>query len=76
MRYRVQGDQTTATAALAGYTSGLTALGVGRNRVDATMAAGVEYRLAPGASIFLNASGELGKAGKRESVTTGVRFRL
>jgi hypothetical protein len=33
-------------------------------------------RLAPGASLFLNASGELGKAGKRESVTGGVRFRL
>jgi hypothetical protein len=75
-RYRVQGDQTLATAALAGYTSSLTALGVGRNRVDVTMAAGVEYRLAPGASLFLNASGELGKAGKRESVTSGVRFRL
>jgi hypothetical protein len=51
-------------------------MGVSRNRVDATMATGVEYRLAPGASIFLNASGELGKAGKRESVTGGVRFRL
>jgi hypothetical protein len=76
VRYRAQGDQATATAALAGYTSGLTALGVGRNRVDATMAAGVDYRLAPGASLFLNASGELGKEGKRESVTAGLRFRL
>jgi hypothetical protein len=75
-RYRVEGDPMTATAALAGYTSSLTALGVGRNRVDATMAAGVEYRLAPGASLFLNASGELGKASKRESVTAGMRFRL
>lgn len=75
-RYRVQGDQTTATAALAGYTSSLMALGVGRNRVDATMAAGVEYRLEPGASLFLNASGELGKESKRESITGGVRFRL
>lgn len=75
-RYRVQGDQTIATAALGGYTSGLVALGVGRNRVDATMAAGVEYRLAPGASLFLNASGELGKESKRESVTAGMRFRL
>ncbi|WP_157099120.1 hypothetical protein [Novosphingobium rosa] len=76
VRYRVQGDQMAATAALAGYSSSLAALGVGRNRVDATMAAGVEYRLAPGASLFLNASGELGKASKRESVTAGVRFRL
>lgn len=75
-RYRVEGDPMTATAALAGYTSSLTALGVGRNRVDATMAAGVEYRLAPGASLFLNASGELGKDSKRESVTAGMRFRL
>lgn len=75
-RYRVESDPMTATAALAGYTSSLAALGVGRNRVDATMAAGVEYRLAPGASLFLNASGELGKASKRESVTAGVRFRL
>lgn len=75
-RYRAQGDQTTATAALAGYSSTLTALGVGRNRLDATMALGVDYRLAPGASLFLNAAGELGKEGKRESVTAGVRFRL
>ncbi|WP_206245260.1 hypothetical protein [Novosphingobium terrae] len=75
-RYRAQGDGTMATAALAGYSPTLTALGVGRNRLDATIAAGVEYRLAPGASLFFNASGELGKAGKRESATAGLRFRL
>lgn len=75
-RYRVQGEQAVATAALAGYTSSLVALGVTRNRVDVTLATGFEYRLAPGASFFVNAAGELGKEGKRESVTTGLRFRL
>jgi len=75
-RYRAEGGQADTTAGLAGYTPGLTALGVGRNRLDVTMAAGVEYRLTPGASFFLNATGELGVAGKRESVTGGVRFRL
>lgn len=37
---------------------------------------GMECRLAPGARLFLNASDELGKAGPRENITTGLRFRL
>ena len=76
LRYRTQGDQAEAIAALAGYTPGLVALGVGRDRLDATLAVGVDYQLAPGAVLFLNGSGELGKESKRESVTAGLRFRL
>ncbi|MDE1918632.1 MAG: hypothetical protein KGJ57_12985 [Sphingomonadales bacterium] len=76
LRYRAEGYQSAAVAALAGSTPDLMALGVGRDRLDATLAAGVNYQLAPGASFFLSGSGELGKATKRESVTAGLRFRL
>lgn len=76
LRYRAEGDQSAAVAALAGSTPDLLALGVGRNRVDGTVTGGLDYQLAPGASLFLTGSGEFGKSAQRESVTAGVRFRL
>ena len=48
----------------------------GRDLLTATLAAGVEYRIASGASIFLNAASDLGKTGQRESASLGVRWRM
>lgn len=76
MRYRLDSDPVSATAALSGNGYGLVAYGIERDRVTATAAVGVEYQMAPGAVFFLNASGELGETGKRESVTGGLRWRL
>ncbi|WDF75102.1 hypothetical protein [Novosphingobium sp. KACC 22771] len=76
MRYRLQDDQATATAALAGGGYGLVAYGFRRDPVSAMATIGGEYRLAPGAALFLNATGELGQSGKRESVMAGVRWRM
>lgn len=76
MRYRLQDDQATATAALAGGGYGLVAYGFRRDPVSAMASIGGEYRLAPGAALFFNATGELGQSGKRESVMAGVRWRM
>lgn len=74
LRYRLQSDPVSATAALAGGGYSLLAYGAGRNRFSATAAVGAEFRVRPGVVLFSTASGELGEAGKRESVTTGLRF--
>lgn len=76
MRYQLQNDPVSATAALAGGGYGLIAYGVNRDRLSATAALGAEYRMSPGATLFFNALGELGEVGKRESVTAGLRFRF
>jgi hypothetical protein len=36
----------------------------------------LEYRIAAGASIFLNAAGDLGQTGQRESASLGVRWHM
>lgn len=76
MRYRVQGRQARAFASLAGSTDELEAVGVRRNRLSASLAAGVEYQMAPGATLFLTGSGELGAPSNGGSATAGLRFRL
>ncbi|MDR6707484.1 MULTISPECIES: hypothetical protein [unclassified Novosphingobium] len=76
MRYRLKSDAVSAIAGMAGGGYGLMAYGFGRDPVSATAAVGGEYRLSPGAVLFLNASGELGQSGKRESVTAGLRWRI
>ncbi|NKJ00423.1 adhesin HecA-like repeat protein [Novosphingobium sp. SG707] len=74
LRYRLQGDPVSAAAALAGGGYSLLAYGAGRNRFSGTAAVGAEFRVGPGVVLFSTASGELGEASKRESVTTGLRF--
>ncbi len=76
MRYRVQGRQARAFASLAGSTDELEAVGVRRNRLSASLVAGVEYQMAPGAKLFLTGSGELGAPSNGGSATAGLRFRL
>lgn len=76
MRYRLQNQSTDAVAALAGGGYALVAYGVGRDRLMANVAAGLEYRIAAGASLFLNAASELGETGKRESASLGVRWQM
>lgn len=76
MRYRLQSDQVSATAGLAGAGYGLVAYGFRRDPVSAMATIGGEYRLSPGAALFLNATGELGQSGKRESVMAGLRWRM
>jgi hypothetical protein len=76
MRYRLENEIASAAAGLAGSGYGLVAYGVGRDRLSATIAAGLEYRIAAGASIFLNAAGDLGQTGQRESASLGVRWHM
>lgn len=72
-RYRAYGKQSQATAALAGYSTSLVAEGVTRNQFVATVAAGMEYLLPAGVTLFLNTSGEFGKASDRGSLVGGVQ---
>ncbi len=76
LRYRVHGQQARAIASLAGSADGLEAVGVRRNRLSASLAAGVEYQVAAGATLFLTGSGELGAPSNGGSATAGLRFRL
>lgn len=69
----LSGRWSSATAAYAGDTDGLTAAGVGRSEILATVGAGASLRISPSAILFFTTTSEFGAASSGQSATVGFR---